>query len=107
MEPGVGISASMTKVPGTRVALVGMSQQRDMPKKESDANIIAFGGRILGQNLINSDQCLLETNTNQQKLIKKLIEKIIKVIEVNLKLQKIIISLTEENAKWDRSEYHD
>ena len=45
---GVGISASADKVPGTRVALVGDVLTARYAKKELNANIIAFGSRVIG-----------------------------------------------------------
>lgn len=105
---GIGISASADKVPGTRVALVGDVLTARYAKKELNANIIAFGGRILGQNLINNIvDVFLETKYEPTKTNQKLIEKIDKVIEVNPEIAKNNHIFDEENAKWDRGEYHD
>lgn len=105
---GVGISASADKVPGTRVALVGDVLTARYAKKELNANIIAFGGRILGQNLIhNIVDVFLETEYEPTEANKQLIKKIDNSIEVSPEIAKNDHIFDEENAKWARGEYHD
>ena len=105
---GVGISASADKVPGTRVALVGDVLTARYAKKELNANIIAFGGRILGQNLIhNIVDVFLETEYQPTESNRQLIEKINNIIEVSPEVAKNDHIFDEENAKWARGEYHD
>ena len=101
---GVGISASADK----GVALVGDVLTARYAKKELNANIIAFGGRILGQNLIhNIVDVFLETEYEPTEANKQLIEKIDNSIEVNPEIAKNDHIFDEENAKWTRGEYHD
>ena len=77
-------------------------------KKELNANIIAFGGRILGQNLIhNIVDVFLETEYQPTESNRQLIEKINNTIEVSPEVAKNDHIFDEENAKWARGEYHD
>jgi len=46
---GIGISMAASKVPGTRVALCTDTYMAKMTRMHNDANILAFGARVLGE----------------------------------------------------------
>ncbi|MDQ3339201.1 MAG: ribose 5-phosphate isomerase B [Myxococcota bacterium] len=45
---GIGISIAANKVPGVRAALVHDSFTAEMARAHNDANVIAFGARVVG-----------------------------------------------------------
>ncbi len=46
---GIGISIAANKVPGVRCALVHDSFTAEVARLHNDANVIAFGSRVIGQ----------------------------------------------------------
>lgn len=48
---GIGISISANKVPGIRAALCSDTYSARMCRQHNDANILAFGARVIGQGL--------------------------------------------------------
>ena len=48
---GIGISIAANKVPGIRCALCGDTYSAKMTRLHNDANVLALGGGILGENL--------------------------------------------------------
>ncbi len=48
---GIGISISANKVPGVRCALCGDSFSAKMTRLHNDANVLAMGAGIVGENL--------------------------------------------------------
>lgn len=48
---GIGISIAANKVPGIRAALCTNSYMAKMAKEHNNANILALGGRVLGDEL--------------------------------------------------------
>ena len=48
---GIGISLAANKVPGVRAAVCSEPYSAMMTKKHNDANIIAFGARVVGSEL--------------------------------------------------------
>jgi len=48
---GIGISISANKVKGIRAALCTNEYMAKMARRHNDANILALGGRVLGQDL--------------------------------------------------------
>ena len=105
---GVGIAVSADKVPGTRVVLVGDVATARSARENLNANIVAFGGAILGINFINNivDEFI---NTKYKPIPEKeeLIAKIDKLSEVSPDVAANDHIFDEENAKWNRGEYHD
>lgn len=51
---GIGISISANKVHGIRCALVNDEYSARMTKCHNNANVLAFGGRVLGKDLATS-----------------------------------------------------
>ena len=48
---GIGISLAANKVPGIRAALCGDPYSAFMARAHNDANIVAFGSRVVGEGL--------------------------------------------------------
>jgi ribose 5-phosphate isomerase B len=48
---GLGISMSANKVPGIRAALCTNEYMAKMSREHNDANILALGGRVVGEDL--------------------------------------------------------
>ncbi len=48
---GIGISIAANKVPGVRAALCVNSYMARMAREHNDANILALGGRVIGEDL--------------------------------------------------------
>lgn len=105
---GVGIAVAADKVPGTRVTLVGDVVTARTARENLNANIVAFGGAILGINFINNivDE-FINTKYNPNPEKEKLIAKIDKLSEVSPEVAANDHIFDEENAKWTRGEYHD
>lgn len=109
---GVGISTSVNKAFGTRCALVRDCATAIYAKEELNANVIAFGGMIVGRDLafeiidsfINAEYKKTEEN-------EKLIEKLMAIEEKYKDDEKDQVSndkfFDEFIEKWDRGEYHD
>ncbi len=105
---GVGIAVSADKVPGTRVVLVGDVATARSARENLNANIVAFGGAILGINFINNivDE-FINTKYKPSPEKDELIAKIDKLSEVSPDVAANDHIFDEENAKWNRGEYHD
>lgn len=48
---GIGISIAANKVRGIRCALVNNEYSAEMTRRHNDANMLAFGGRVVGPDL--------------------------------------------------------
>ena len=109
---GVGISTSVNKAFGTRCALVRDCATAIYAKEELNANVIAFGGMIVGRDLafeiidsfINAEYKKTEEN-------EKIIEKLMAIEGKYKEDEKDQVSndkfFDEFIEKWDRGEYHD
>ncbi|MBS4535755.1 galactose-6-phosphate isomerase subunit LacB [Clostridium sp. D2Q-14] len=104
---GVGISTSANKVDGVRAALVGDVETARYAKENLNANIVAFGGRILGIGLIeNIIDVFLGTEYKSTKENEKIIQKI---NSLNGHVGQVNDDdyFDEFLKKWDCGEYHD
>ena len=109
---GVGITTAVNKAFGTRCALVRDVETARAAKRELNANVIGFGGMIVGKDLaLEIVDGFLNTEYEASPEREKIIEKIM-AIEENYKedKEKQVANdgfFTEFIEKWDRGEYHD
>ncbi|MEG0750647.1 MAG: RpiB/LacA/LacB family sugar-phosphate isomerase [Oscillospiraceae bacterium] len=59
---GIGVSMAAGKVPGTRVALCADTYMGRMAKEHNNANVLAFGSRVIGfENMLDIITAFLDT----------------------------------------------
>ena len=104
---GVGITNAANKIPGTRVALVRDLMTALYARRELDANIIGFGGKIVG-GLIMKDMidAFLGQDYEETTENKALIDGIAK-LEEGRSTDVDPHQFDEYLQKWDEGYYHD
>ena len=104
---GVGITNAANKIPGTRVALVRDLMTALYARRELDANIIGFGGKIVG-GLIMKDMidAFLGQDYEETTENKALIDGIAK-LEEGRSTDFDPQQFDEYLQKWDEGYYHD
>lgn len=104
---GVGITNAANKIPGTRVALVRDLMTALYARRELDANIIGFGGKIVG-GLIMKDMIDAFLGQDYEETVenKALIDGIAK-LEEGRSTDFDPHQFDEYLQKWDEGYYHD
>lgn len=109
---GVGISTAVNKAYGTRCALVRDCATARYAKSELNANVIAFGGMIVGRDLaFEIIDTFIDTDYEASPEKEKMIEKLMAIEEAYKDDRDSQVQnkefFNEFLEKWDRGEYHD
>lgn len=106
---GVGITTSADKNVGVRAALVRDVTSTIYAKQELNANVIGFGAKIVGENLIyDIIDAFINTQYTPTTENQKLIKKIDQIIDNPLNTQTGNDHFfDEEIKKWNENYYHD
>lgn len=105
---GVGISTAADKNPEIRAALVSDPVTSRYVKKELNANIIGFGGAVVGEHLAQEIvEVFIETEYNPTSENEVLISKIAALEEDNPEQHNNPHFFDKELKLWDEGYYHD
>lgn len=109
---GVGITTAVNKSFNTRCALVRDVETARAARRTLDANVIGFGGMIVGKDLaLEIVDAFLETAYDKNEENDRIIEKIMAIEKSYGEDEKDQVGnrefFDEFLAKWDRGEYHD
>ncbi|MGR3742394.1 galactose-6-phosphate isomerase subunit LacB [Companilactobacillus sp. DQM5] len=105
---GIGISTAADKNDGIRAAMVGDATQAKYAKEQLNANVLGFGGIVLGRDFIfDIVDSFLNAEYKPTEENKKIIEKIDNIAIPNPEQRDNEHFFDEENEKWARGVYHD
>ena len=105
---GIGISTAADKNEGVRAAMVGDVTQAKYARRELNANVLGFGGIVLGRDFIfDIVDAFLNTSYHATSKNKQLITKIDQIAQPNPEQKDNEHFFDAENKKWAEGEYHD
>lgn len=105
---GIGISTAANKNEGIRAAMVGDATQAKYAREELNANVLGFGGIVLGRDFIfDIVDSFLNAEYKPSQDNKELIEKIDSIAQPNPDQKDNPHFFDEENEKWADGVYHD
>lgn len=105
---GIGISTAANKNEGVRAAMVGDATQARYAREELNANILGFGGIVLGRDFIfDIVDSFLNAQYKPTPENEKLIAKIDGIAKPNADQKDNERFFDEENKKWAAGVYHD
>lgn len=105
---GIGISTAADKNEGIRAAMVGDVTQAIYAREELNANVLGFGGIVLGRDFIfDIIDGYLNAEYKPSEENKKLIDKIDHIAKPNPDQKDNEHFFDEENKKWAQGVYHD
>ncbi|KRM87181.1 galactose-6-phosphate isomerase subunit LacB [Lacticaseibacillus thailandensis] len=105
---GIGISTAADKNEGIRAAMVGDIAQAVYAKEQLNANVLGFGGIVLGRDFVfDIIDYYLNAEYKPSDENKKLIDKIDNIATPNPDQKDNPHFFDEENKKWSEGVYHD
>lgn len=105
---GIGISTAADKNEGVRAAMVGDVTQAEYARRELNANVLGFGGIVLGRDFIfDIVDAFLNTSYHATSKNKQLITKIDQIAQPNPEQKDNEHFFDAENKKWAEGKYHD